>query len=211
MGHTRRRGCGISFARRRHLFKRGLRRFGGAPYGWLGFGGRISRKALLPTAAAAATPSTPGASAGCFLFLLGFCRRGSTRSFLSGHIRRRFFRRRTILPWFLPALPGTRSALLGNLLRLPPTAAVHAMGMPHLARRLAGSAGRSLLELVGLFLVIELHEVGDVQERIALQAKVDKCRLHAGQNPCHASVVNGTRESILVFAFVVDFRELIVF
>ncbi len=29
--------------------------------------------------------------------------------------------------------------------------------------------------------------------------------------PCDASVVNGTREGVLVFAFVVDFRELIVF
>ena len=71
--------------------------------------------------------------------------------------------------------------------------------------------GRSLLQLVGLFLVFELDEVGYVEERVALQAEVDKCRLHAGQNARYAAVVNGTREGVFVFAFVIDFRELIVF
>ena len=83
------------------------------------------------------------------------------------------------------------------------------MRMLYLARGLA--RGRSPLQLVGFFLVLEFNEVGDVQKRIALQAKVDKCRLHARQDPCHAPVVNGSCESVLVFAFVVDFRELIVF
>jgi len=83
------------------------------------------------------------------------------------------------------------------------------MGMLHLARSLTGC--RSLLQLVGFFLVFELDEVGYVEKRIALQAQVDKCRLHPGENPCHAPVVYGTREGVLIFAFVVDFRELIVF
>ena len=83
------------------------------------------------------------------------------------------------------------------------------MRMLNLARSLAGRRGS--LKLVGLFLILEFNEVGDVQKRIALQAKVDKCRLHARQNSCHASVVNGACESVLVFAFVIDFRELIVF
>ena len=87
--------------------------------------------------------------------------------------------------------------------------AVGPMRMLDLARRLSG--GRSLLQLVGLFLVFELDKVGYVEERIALQAEVDKRRLHAGQNACYAAVVNGTREGVLVFAFVIDFRELIVF
>ena len=83
------------------------------------------------------------------------------------------------------------------------------MGMTDLARRLPCS--RSLLQFVCLFLVFELDEVGYVKERVALQAEVDKCRLHAGQNTCYAAVINGSREGVLVFAFVIDFRELIVF
>jgi len=92
-----------------------------------------------------------------------------------------------------------------------PSAVALDLRVPHLARRLVGSAGRSLLHFVRVFLILELDEVGYVKKRIALQAEVDKCRLHAGQDARDASVVNGTRKGVLVFAFVVNFRELIVF
>ena len=85
------------------------------------------------------------------------------------------------------------------------------MWMLDFARRLSGSARRSLLQLVGLFLIFELDEVGYVKERVALKPQIDKRRLHARQYACNASVVDGTREGVFVFAFVVDFRELIVF
>ena len=47
--------------------------------------------------------------------------------------------------------------------------------------RLVGTAGRGLFDLVGLFRVFQFHEVGDVEKGVALQADVDKCRLHAGR------------------------------
>jgi len=111
----------------------------------------------------------------------------------NAYMTRLFFRRAVFLSRLRPSLAATPTAFFAastvavNSLRR----AGSALRMPYLARCLAGR--RSLLQLVGLFLVFELDEVGDVQERIALQAKVDKCRLHARQNPCHASVVNGTR------------------
>jgi len=64
------------------------------------------------------------------------------------------------------------------------------MGMPDLARRLPGRRG--FLQLIGLFLIFELDKVGYVEERVALQTEVDKRRLHAGQNACHAAVINGS-------------------
>jgi hypothetical protein len=70
---------------------------------------------------------------------------------------------------------------------------------------------RGLLQLVRLILVFELDKVRYIQKRIALQAEVDKCRLHAGQNARYSSVVYGPCEGVLVFAFVINFRELIVF
>jgi hypothetical protein len=83
--------------------------------------------------------------------------------------------------------------------------------VPHFAWRLAGSAGRCLLHLVGIFLVFELDEVGYIQKRITLQAEVDKGRLHARQNARHTSVVNGSCEGVFVLAFVINLRELIIF
>jgi hypothetical protein len=83
--------------------------------------------------------------------------------------------------------------------------------VPNFTRRRCGTAGRSFLKLVGLFRIFELEEVGHIKERVALQANVHKCGLHARKNSCDSTVVNGARECVLVFAFVVDFRELIVF
>jgi hypothetical protein len=94
---------------------------------------------------------------------------------------------------------------------LASTILIYAMRMFYCARSLTGSTRRGLLQLVGFFLIFKLNKVGYVEKRVSLQSQIDKCRLHAGQNACHSSVVNGTREGVLVFAFVVDFRELIVF
>ena len=113
-------------------------------------------------------------------------------------------------------IPGRRrpARFVGPCVRRVPPAGLRCgrhVAVPNFARSRLPAARRGLFQFVGLLLVFELDEVGYVEERIALQAKVDKCRLHAGQNPCHAAFVNGTREGIFVFAFVVDFRELIVF
>jgi len=48
-----------------------------------------------------------------------------------------------------------------------------------LARSLSGPARRSSLQLVGLFLIFELDEVGYVEKRVALKPQIDKRRLHA--------------------------------
>jgi hypothetical protein len=62
---------------------------------------------------------------------------------------------------------------------LAPAIRLHAMRMPDLARGLPGSTRRSLLQLVGFFLIFKLDEVGYVEKRVPLQPQIDKCRLHA--------------------------------
>ena len=71
--------------------------------------------------------------------------------------------------------------------------------VPHFARRLVGAAGRGLFQLVGLFLVFELQEVGYIEEGVALQTNVNKCRLHAGQDAGDAPVVNGALPGCIRF------------
>ena len=83
--------------------------------------------------------------------------------------------------------------------------------MPHFAWWLVWAAGVGLFQFVGFFLVFKLHEVRYIKEGVAFEAYVDKCRLHAGQDARDSPVVNGTSQRIFVFAFVIDFRELIVF
>jgi hypothetical protein len=51
--------------------------------------------------------------------------------------------------------------------------------VPDLAWRCGGSAHRSLLNLIRFLRVFEFEEVGYIEERIALQAHVHKCGLHA--------------------------------
>jgi hypothetical protein len=123
-----------------------------------------------------------------------------------------------LLPWFLALLgglpgsafvaPSVSSAFSAGFTSWLP---VGLAGVPHFARRRCGSAGRSFFNLIGLFRVFEFEEVGYIEERVALQAHVHKSGLHAGEDSCYAAVVNGARECVFVFAFVVDFRELIVF
>ncbi len=66
-------------------------------------------------------------------------------------------------------------------------------------------------EFAVLVLVLEFQKVGDVEERIAFESDIDKCRLHAGQHAGHASFIDGTRQRVLVFALEVHFGALIVF
>src|ERR1035437_1649080 len=80
-----------------------------------------------------------------------------------------------------------------------------------LAGRLVAARGRCFFQLVGFFLVFEFQKVGYVEERVALQTHIHEGRLHAGQDAGDATVVNRPGQGVLVFAFVVDFRELIVF
>ena len=89
--------------------------------------------------------------------------------------------------------------------------AIAGSAMPHFARGLVGAAGGCLFQFVGLFLVFEFQEVRYIEEGVALEADVDKCRLHAGQDARDSAVVYGTSQRIFVFTFVINFRELIVF
>ena len=70
------------------------------------------------------------------------------------------------------------------------------------------AVGGNFVEVLGVF---QLHEVGDVEERVALQANVDKRRLHSGKYAGYASFVDGTCQGVFIFALEVDFREQIVF
>ena len=87
----------------------------------------------------------------------------------AGRWRLCFFRRPAI------ARPAIRAFFLSwslaALAFLLPAAAIL---MPDFARRLVGAAGRGLFQLVGLFRVLELHEVGYIKEGVALQTKVNK-------------------------------------
>ena len=65
--------------------------------------------------------------------------------------------------------------------------------------------------VVQILRVFQLHKVGDVKEGVALQANVDKCRLHSRKHAGYASFVNGTCQGVFIFALEVDFREQIVF
>ncbi len=68
--------------------------------------------------------------------------------------------------------------------------------------------GRYFVQILRVF---QLHKVGDIEERVALQANVDKGRLHSGEDASNAAFIDGTCQGVFVFAFEVDFREQIVF
>jgi hypothetical protein len=70
------------------------------------------------------------------------------------------------------------------------------------------AVGGDIVEVLGVF---QLHKVGDVEERVALQANVDKRRLHSREYAGYASFVDGTCQGVFIFALEVDFREQIVF
>ncbi len=87
-----------------------------------------------------------------------------------------------------------------SLATLPVPAAI-----PTIPRR-ALSAGHVIDVLVML-----LQEIRDVEECVALQAKVHKSGLHAGEHASHAPLVDTARERILVGALEVHLHQLIVF
>ena len=59
--------------------------------------------------------------------------------------------------------------------------------------------------------VVIFKEVGDIEERVALQSNVYECGLHAGQYPGDASFVNTACEGILFFTLVENLHQLVVF
>src|SRR5438105_3133118 len=61
-----------------------------------------------------------------------------------------------------------------------------------------------------LIVLLQLHEVGNVQEGIALQADVNKSRLHSGEDASYASLIDRSCEGVFIFALEVNFREQIV-
>jgi hypothetical protein len=68
---------------------------------------------------------------------------------------------------------------------------------------------RYTFEIGGIFLF--LHEIGDVEKCVALQAEVDECRLHPGKNPGYPTLVNGPGERVFVLPLVINLGELVVF
>jgi hypothetical protein len=90
-------------------------------------------------------------------------------------------------------------------------AALALAALANFARSLVAAGDGRLFDFVALFLVFKLQEVSDIQERVPLQPEVDKGGLHAGKHAGHTPVVDGTREGVLVFAFVINFSELVVF
>jgi hypothetical protein len=68
--------------------------------------------------------------------------------------------------------------------------------------------GGNFFDLVPFFY---FHEVGNVEESIALQTYVNEGGLHPGKHPGHASFVDGSCQSVLVLTFQVNFGQLIVF
>jgi hypothetical protein len=69
---------------------------------------------------------------------------------------------------------------------------------------LDGPVGGDFVEVLG---VLQLHKVGDVKERVAFQANVNKSGLHSGKNAGDTSFVNGTCQGVFVLAFQVNFSE----
>jgi hypothetical protein len=94
---------------------------------------------------------------------------------------------------------GFRRGVLLRL-RLTPTPAFSAL----LVSRKVGA-----LKLFAIFLLFQ--EIGDVKEGVAFKANIDEGRLHSGKHPGYAALVDGPCQGVFVFAFVVDFGELVVF
>ncbi len=148
--------------------------------------------------AATATPSAPTAptAAALTFFIPGSACR------CAGNFARRL----------IPCRPAfaelARGRVLRGGLRFDFDAAI-AVGVAILCTSLAARTGGERDILFAIFLFFS--EVGDVKESIALQADIDKCRLHAGKDTGDFAFVNGAGEGVFVFALVIDFRELVVF
>ena len=68
-----------------------------------------------------------------------------------------------------------------------------------------------IAEFAVFVLVLQVEEVGDVEEGVALEADIHEGRLHAGQNARDAALVDGAGQSVFVFPLEIDFGELVVF
>ncbi len=92
----------------------------------------------------------------------------------------------------------------------------------HFSRRLEidRRSGPSLLQsqhalfdaadnLVVLLVVFE--KIGNVQEGVAIEANVDKRRLHARQHASHPAFVNAARQRVFLLALKIDLNQLVVF
>ena len=71
-----------------------------------------------------------------------------------------------------------------------------------------GAVGGNVVQILCVF---QLHKIRDIEEGVALQADVDKGRLHSRKHAGYASFVDGTCQGVFIFALEVDFREQIVF
>jgi len=164
-------------------------------------------------ASATATPSAPALSATLGV-LAGLVRlRGRS---LGGGLHRFDFDGRFL---YLPALLATAIWPLWPILPVGPILlvllvtlrAIESGGVAHFLDRLIAARDRGPFDLFAVFLVFKFQEVCDIEERVALQPEVNECGLHAGKHARYAAVVNGASEGVLVFAFVIDFSELVVF
>jgi hypothetical protein len=55
------------------------------------------------------------------------------------------------------------------------------------------------------------HEISDIEKGISFEADLDERTLHARKNAGDAAVIDGSGESVLVLALVVDLGEFVVF
>jgi hypothetical protein len=162
-------------------------------------------------ASATATASTPAACACSFVCggaFVGRLRRLQRYClvFAARHRRRRF------VSAFFPCPVGSAAIIFAPVWPLAFALAFAApVAVANFARPLSRAGCRGALNLVGLVLIFEFKKIGYIEEGVAFKAQVDKCRLHAGEHAGYATVVNGAREGVFIFAFVIDLCELIVF
>src|SRR5262249_52085521 len=72
--------------------------------------------------------------------------------------------------------------------------------------RIAVAVGVEVGGVAGFF-----HEVGDVEEGVALEADVHEGGLHAGKDAGDFAVIDGACESVFVLALVINLGEGVVF
>src|SRR6185437_1107123 len=155
------------------------------------FGGGFALWAIAVTAStAASTAAAPAAAAVAGLFsgvgTFGLALQADRRFFSGCRLRRRTFAAAA----FATLTAFSASATVATFAAL--TAAV--------ARTLAFEVG-------GVALLF--HEVGDVEEGVALQADVHEGGLHARKDTRDASVIDGASERVFVLALVVDLGEFV--
>ena len=60
-------------------------------------------------------------------------------------------------------------------------------------------------------LLVVFEEVRNVEERVTVEADINKGRLHARQNARHTALVNAPSQRVLIGALKIDFDQLVVF